>query len=315
MEVSLMIIKIPSLMVIITFVIMTAGCGGDRSAEKTITIGLMPDVDSIPCVLAEKNGYFAREGVKVKLAHFKSARDRDSALQSGRLDGVVSDMLAVIFANEGGIPLRIAAGTDGDIALMAGKNSGIKSMSDLRGKKVGLSMNTIMEYSFDRMLETSGINPGQISKVAIPQIPNRLEMLKGGKVDAAILPEPLAGLAAKDGARLLFSVEAMPYRAGVIAFTSKCLKENAEGVRAIFRAYNSAVEYIEKEPREKYIDFIIEAQTFPAGLRDSMKLPKYGRAGLPGEKSFTDAAAWMKAKKLIKGSWEYGTITDASALK
>jgi NitT/TauT family transport system substrate-binding protein len=310
-----MTVRILFLVSALTVTIMTAGCGRDRSGEKTITIGLMPDVDSIPYVLAEKNGYFAREGVKVKLEHFKSARDRDSALQSGGLDGVVSDMLAVIFANEGGIPLRIAARTEGDIVLMAGKKSGIKSMSDLRGKRVGLSMNTIMEYSVDRMLETSGINPEEISKVAIPQIPNRLEMLKGGKVDAAILLEPLAGLAAKDGARLLFSVATMPYKAGVIAFTSKSLKENTDGIRAIFRAYNSAVEYLGKEPRENYIDFIIEAQPFPAGLRDSMKLPGYGRAEAPKEKAFNDVMDWMRTKKLIRGSWEYGTITDAAALK
>ena len=57
-----------------------------RKTEKIIRIGVMPDVESIPLIIAEKNGYFEKEGVQVKLVHFKSAKDRDSALQGGEHD-------------------------------------------------------------------------------------------------------------------------------------------------------------------------------------------------------------------------------------
>ena len=114
------------------------GCGREKAAQtpqdepkpaaasKTITIGVMPDVESIPFIIVEKNGYFAKEGVKVKLLNFKSAKDRDSALQGGKLDGMITDVLAVVFANEGGIKMRIISRNDGNIELMAGKASGIK---------------------------------------------------------------------------------------------------------------------------------------------------------------------------------------------
>ena len=104
----------------------------------------MPDVESVPFIIAEKNGYFTKEGVKVKIEHFTSARDRDSALQSGQLDGVMTDVLAVVFANEGGINLKIISKNDGNIELMAGKDSGITDLAGLKGRTVGLSTNTIM---------------------------------------------------------------------------------------------------------------------------------------------------------------------------
>ena len=118
----------------------------------------MPDVESIPFIMAQKNGYFKEQGVEVKILHFKSAKDRDSALQSGQLDGVITDVLAVVFSNEGGTNLKIISKNDGDIKLITGKDSGIDSMAALRGRSIGLSSNTIMEYTVDKMLEPADSN-------------------------------------------------------------------------------------------------------------------------------------------------------------
>ena len=54
-----------------------------NASDTTLKIGLMPDIDSIPFIIAEEKGFFKDEGVNVELQHFKSAMDRDSALQSG----------------------------------------------------------------------------------------------------------------------------------------------------------------------------------------------------------------------------------------
>ncbi|MEN6460782.1 MAG: MetQ/NlpA family ABC transporter substrate-binding protein [Syntrophomonas sp.] len=294
------------------------GCGKEETAsvpEKTITIGVMPDVESIPFIIAEKNGYFEKEGVKVKIEHFKSAADRDSALHTGKLDGVITDILAVVFANEGGINLKIIAKNDGNIELMAGKNSGINTADELKGKNIGLSTNTIMEYSLDKMLEAAQLKAEDVNKAAIPPLPTRLEMLQGGKIDAAILPEPLAGLAVKNGAKVLNSTDQMANKAGAIAFTGKSLQESPAEVKAVFRAYNDAVAYIQKEPASSYIDFVIQEQGFPAAIKDTIKLPKYSKAELPSEKILNDVVQWMKGKNLIKGNYEYKDLVADKVLR
>ncbi|KUG03095.1 putative thiamine biosynthesis protein [hydrocarbon metagenome] len=294
------------------------GCSQENNTqapEKTITIGVMPDVESIPFIIAQKNGYFEKEGVKVIIEHFTSAKDRDSALQSGKLDGVITDMVAVLFANEGGINLRMVARTDGNIELMAGKDSGISSTSELKGKDIGMSTNTIMEYSTDKMLEAAGLNPDEVKKVAIPPLPTRLEMLQGGKVTAAILPEPLAGLAVSNGAIVLNSTDQMANKAGAIAFTAKSLEENPEEIMAVLRAYNEAAGYLQKEPATGYIDFVIEEQGFPAEIKDSLRLPEYQQARLPEEHIFLDVVQWMQEKDLIKGTYEYKDLVDERILR
>ncbi len=298
-----------------------AGCSqGEKPAEqaktpKIICIGVMPDVESIPFVIAEKNGYFLKEGVQVKLVHFKSAKDRDSALQAGELDGVITDMVAVVFANEGGINIKAISRIDGNIQLLAGKASGIKAMSDLKGKDIGISSNTVMEYSLDRMLQAAGMQAGDVQKIAIPQLPTRLEMLQGEKIAAAILPQPLSDLAVKNGATILNSTDAMKNKAGVTAFTSKSLKENPEEIKAIFKAYNEAVVYMKTEPVANYVDFVIEAQGFPAEVKGSFALPQYQMATAPDEKILTDVIDWMKSKELVKSSYGYADLVDEQILR
>jgi NitT/TauT family transport system substrate-binding protein len=275
----------------------------------------MPDVESIPFIISDKNGYFTQEGVQVKLVHFNSAKDRDSALQSGQLDGVITDILAVVFANEGGINLKICSKNDGNIELMAGKDSGINSIADLKGKSVGMSTNTIMEYTTDKMLEAGQVKPDDIKKIAIPPLPTRLEMLQGAKVDAAILPEPLAGLAVKNGAKVLASTENMNNKAGAIAFTAQSLQDNPAEIKAVFKAYNDAVDDLQTEPLANYIDYIIQTQSFPAEIKDSFKLPQYSKAALPSEAIFNDVVKWLKDKNLIKGSYEYKDLVDDQVLR
>jgi len=305
-------------LLIVISTISLIGCSKEKPATvpaKTISIGIMPDVESIPFIIAEKNGYFTKEGVQVKIVPFKSAKDRDSALQSGQLDGVITDILAVVFANEGGINLKICSKNDGNIELMAGKDSGINSIADLKGKQIGLSTNTIMEYTTDRMLEAGQVKPEEVKKAAIPQMPTRLEMLQGAKVDAAILPEPLAGLAVKNGARVLNSTDSMKNKAGAIAFTAQSLQDNPAEIKAVFKAYNDAVDYLQKEPLANYVDYIIQTQGFPAEIKDSFKLPQYSKAELPSEAIFSDVVKWLKDKNLIKGNYEYKALVDNQVLR
>lgn len=294
------------------------GCGEKQELPptvKTIHIGIMPDVESVPFIIAEKNGYFEQENVAVKLEYFKSAKDRDSALQSGQLDGVVTDLLAVVFANEGGYELKAIAKTDGDIKLLAGANSGINNMANLKGKSIGLSTNTIMEYTLDRMLEVNQLTAEEVKKVAIPQLPTRLEMLQGEKIEGAILPEPLAGLAVQNGARVLITTDDLGKKAGAFAFTKECLEENGAEVKAIFTAYNLAVEYLRNEPSDNYIDFLIEKQGFPAAVKETIKLPIYTEAALPDVKVVDDILAWVKAKELIQNDFKYEDLVDEKILR
>jgi NitT/TauT family transport system substrate-binding protein len=67
-----------------------------------LRVGIMPDADSLPFIYARDYGFFEREGVKVELIVFSNPQERDAAIQAGRLDGTISDVLAAAFLAAGG---------------------------------------------------------------------------------------------------------------------------------------------------------------------------------------------------------------------
>jgi len=301
---------------IISLLLLSAvGCSSvqkksEPAALKTITIGVMPDTDSIPFVVADKEGYFKAEGVNVKIAHFTSARDRDSALQSGKIDGAVSDVLAAAFITESGFKIKIISATPGGYKLVASKKSGIKKLSDIKGKNVAISKNTLIEYSTDKILETASIGASDVQKLAIPQIPIRLEMLQNGKVDAAVLPEPMASLAILNGGSLISNTDSLGINPGVFMFTQATINDNNNGVREVLSAYNKATKYLNETPKASYIDMVIKECSFPANIKNSIVIPKYKDAYLPSDKDVTSVLSWLEKKKLIKKQYKYSDLVD-----
>ena len=279
------------------------GCGSEPKEATDVklsklTIGLMPDTDSIPFIIAAERGYFAEEGVEVELVPFKSAMERDAALQSGNLDGAVSDLLAVIFARSGGFSLHATSYTDGNYNLVAGKHTGISSAADLHGKDIAISRNTIIEYVTDEILAVNGMTEQDVSKVVIPQIPVRLEMLQSGNLAAAVLPEPMASVAVASGSRYVTGSGDLGINPGVIVFTDSSINEKAQSIRAMYRAYDKAVKYLNDTPRVEYIDLVMEKSGFPAPARDALELKPYRSPGLPAEKDVEEAVHWVKSKDL-----------------
>ena len=290
---------------------LVAGCGSQQAEKKElqgIAIGLMPDIDSVPIIIAEEKGYFAEEGLKVDIQKFKSAMDRDAALQSGNLDGAISDMLAVAFAKAGGFDVKVTSYTDGTYKLIAGKGDGDVKPQDLAGKDVAVSKNTIIEYVTDRIMASQNMPEDSINKVVIPQIPTRLEMLQSGKLAAATLPEPMGSIAIANGCRFVTDSEEMGVNPGVMMFTAKAASDKKAELQAFYRDYNKAVKYLNEHPQDEYMDLVIEKSGFPDAAKAALKLPQYREAGLPAEKDVSECINWMVQKELIKQSYTYDEL-------
>ncbi len=312
---AILLKKILILSLLLLTLFSLAGCGSEKQNAGTgkenlqpITIGLMPDTDSVPFIIAQEKGFFAEEGVKVDIQQYKSAMDRDSALQSGNLDGAVSDMLAAAFAKSGGFDVKVTSFTDGSYKLITSKDAGVHTVSDLAGKDVSVSRNTIIEYVTDQILEKEHMTGDSINKVIIPQIPTRLEMLQNGKLAAATLPEPMASIAVHNGCQFVTGSDELGINPGVILFTTKATDTKKAEIQALYRAYNKAVDYLNQTDRSEYIDLIIEKGGFPPAAKEALVLPQYHKAGLPKESDVTDCVKWLNSKGLIQENYSYSDI-------
>ena len=133
-------------------------------------------------------------------------------------------------------------------------------------------------------------------KLQYQRLPTRLEMLNNGKLDMATLPEPLASTAIASGGKVLSSSDKLGINPGVMIFTKDAIASKPEEIKALYRAYNKAVEFIKEEKPESYIDFVIKEAGFPETVKNTLILPNYSKASMPPEKELEEVLIGLKQK-------------------
>ena len=140
-------------------------------------------------------------------------------------------MLAALFAIDGGFPVKATWLTEGRYALLASPSSGITSPEEMRGKRVAISKNTIIDYATDQLLLHYNVDPQQLRKTSIPQVPVRMQMLASGRIDAACLPDPLATAAELGGAVVVSDTLQVHITPSVMVFRTASLREKGEELK------------------------------------------------------------------------------------
>ncbi len=288
------------------------------ASPRGLRVGMMPAVNSIPLIVAEAEGYFTSEGVSVELEMFHNQLYRETALQTGRIDGSVSDLINAINAAAGGFALQVTSVSDGLFALVSAPGSRIQSLEDWKAAaprrvQVGLLQDSIIFYSAERMLQALDADPAMIEPVSTLQVPTRMEMVVAGQIEAALLPEPISRVALARGAHLIADSSVMQQTAGVLLFTPQALTARPEQIAAFYRAYNRAVDSINADP-DGYRQLVVDAAGFPPLVRDSMVIPRFQRARVPSRAEFDDVAGWMRGKGLLNAEVDYRRLVNDSFL-
>lgn len=280
-----------------------------KSGSSTkLNIGVMSSMDYLPLAVAQEYGFFEAEGVSVTIDKFYSANERDAAFQSGNLDGTILDYTGAAIQRSGGINLKVTSQCDGSFVLVAGKESGVNSINDLTGKSLAVSRNTVIDFCTDLVLQQTNIDLGDVNKVEINKIPLRLEMLRNGKIDATMLPDPFVTIALQDGNNSILDIQELDLRVTGIAFHDAAIAQKEAAIKSFYRAYNQAIDAITTKPLSDFHALLISEIGVPAALVAAIELPNYTKAQLPQEKDLERVAQWLKAKDLVPPSFDINTL-------
>lgn len=298
--------KLKKIIALAMATVMTASmvaCGSEKqeiqSEKTTLRVGVMGSIDAVPLVIAQQNGYFEEEEIDLDLQIFKAAKDRDAALQAGQLDGVLCDEVAISIYQNSDIDMKITGTTNGSWTLVAGKDSGITNLNDLKGKKVGISENTMIEYLADDIALSNGLEVSDIEKVAIAAMPARLEALKNNQIDAAILPAPFNDTAVADGGIEVTKIYNKDIMISVTAFLQEAIDKDAHAIKGFYNAYNKAIEFINSNDISEYEDIIISIVGYSEDMRGNIVLPEFKTNYLPAEENVQNVLEWSKNKGLL----------------
>ena len=202
-------------------------------------------------------------GIKVEESTFAKGLDVMQAMIAGELDVGATASEAAISGRAKGIPIYVVAGfAKGGARLVARPDAGIKSVKDLKGKKVGVTRGSIQELLLAAELGQNGLTsadaPGKDVQLIYLGYPDLNAALIGKNLDAIMQTEPQASQALNKN----FGVEVLkPYDTPIgepvrtLVMTEKFYKERRPLAEKFMRCFVEATKtFIDNQPlAEKYV--------------------------------------------------------------
>ena len=306
--------------VALSLALLLSGCVPVPAEDTSLNIASIPVLDVIPMFIAQDNGYFAEQGITVEQIPVKSAQERDVLIQTGQVDGMLTDLQSNALLNKDAVRVKAVYTSRRPFPnapifrILAGPNTAISTPADLRGVPIGISQNTVIEYLTDRMLGAEGLTQDEIVALEVSAIPLRFEQLMNGNIQAATLPDPLAQGAMAAGAQLVVDDSTYAnYSQSVLAFRTETLASKPDTVRKFLAAWEKAVAELNAHP-EKYQGLLIEKGRVPQSIQDSYTMPPFPGRGVPTESEIADVVSWLMAKGLIARDIPYTDMVDVSFL-
>ena len=302
-------------LVILTVAILSTvlmGCNKKEVLDYTIKFGTLPAESAIPIIIAKEKGFYEKEGVNVELVPFNSPNDRNVAVQTGNIDAIIGDIMTSLTFHEAGIGMKITSDINEDFKLLTSPNSGIDTFEKLHNKNVSIVPNFVLEYIMDEMAKKNGI---EYKVVSIPSFTARFEALMADEIDGVIFTEPQATLWAANGAYILATSKEYGIKAGTILFNEKTLDSHAGEIKAFYKAYNAAVEYMNTTDPSEYSP-ILTPYGFPEAIQGYLSSGvKYTKAQKMTEETFTSVLEWTQNKNLVEKPYKLEAISNFSFLE
>lgn len=238
-------------LVILIFILFAGPRSIKAQAGREIRIGTS-DVTSTNFAIyyARDRKFFEKEGLDPKMIVVK-AEAILAALSAGEL-GYTTFSTSAIEATLVGMPFRLVAVANQQPVWGLVVPKGINHVSELKGKKLGVSSFGGTIYSGAvYVLRQYGLSPKDLTILAIGSSLARIVALKQGAIDAAVIAAPGDIQAEKEGFKILLDVGNI-YRSpmGGISTTATRIRENPAEVKRVVRALVGALRAI-KDPKNK----------------------------------------------------------------
>jgi NitT/TauT family transport system substrate-binding protein len=191
--------------------VLASGCAAagsnaaqDGSEEPDITVAAIPAVDLAGLYIAQDQGFFALQGLRVTIERVPSSQSILPDQLKGQIDISAGSYVAYVSAQAAGARFRVLAEASilepGTRVLVTTANSRITTIGQLAGSKIGVNgVNSIGTLLTSALLSEHGISPRRVDFVTdqkgFPAMPGQLQ---DGDWDAAFLAEPYITLAGEE---------------------------------------------------------------------------------------------------------------------
>jgi ABC-type nitrate/sulfonate/bicarbonate transport system substrate-binding protein len=238
---------------------------------------------NLPNWVAERQGFFARHGVAIKLTFTPSSTFLMTNLIDGNYDVGVLGIDNLVAYQEGRGDGKFT-GTPDLVAFM-GLNSGllhliaapdVKTIADLRGKQLAVDAPTTgFAFVLREMIARAGLTDADVTYVRTGGGPPRLRALIEGKQAAALLNTPFDLQAVERGFTRLGSASQIlgRYQGHAAVAQRGWIASNEAAVIGLMRAYGDAMEWLFDPKNREITEALLVAHD--RGMTPALARPTY----------------------------------------
>jgi NitT/TauT family transport system substrate-binding protein len=225
-------------------------------------------------------------GIKVEEHMFAKGLDVMQAIIAGELDVGTTASEAAISGRAGGAPIVVVAGfAKGGARLVGRSDLKLKSVKDLKGKRVGVTRGGIQEVLLLAELQQAGLTaseqPGKDVQLVLLAYADLNQALLGKNIDAMMQSEPQSSQALNKG----FGTEILkPYDTPIgepirtMVMTEKFYKERRPLAEKFMRCFVEATKTFIDQPAvaEKYVrEVVFKGQISSDDFQDAISNSPY----------------------------------------
>ncbi len=161
-------------------------CTAVASAQPTLHLSLdfFVNPNHVPLVICQEFGYFAEAGIGVDLFVPANPSDPVKLAASRAVDIALTPQINYLIARSEGLPLiAVGALIDRGLGGLLGlRENGVEAIEDLRGRRIGYSLEPLEPILWRTMLGCAGIAEGEVQLINVGF--NTMQALLAGSVDA-----------------------------------------------------------------------------------------------------------------------------------
>ena len=294
---------------LLLLIVLLAGCAGlgnsTQPAENVrLVMPFRPDVQFAPFYMAQENGYFTEQGLTVTFEHM-AENEAVSLVGAGEVPFAIVSGEQVLLARAQGLPVVyvMAWWHDYPVAVAAPEDSGIETVQDLAGKRIGIPGLYGASYiGYRALLRAEGMaeDAATLDSIGYSQV----EAMLAGQEDAVVIyanNEP-AQLAAQGMPMNVIRVaDSVHLASNGLIISETMLEENPMLVQRMTTAIWQGIEASLQDPDQafevskKYVEGLAEAdqEVMKQVLLESME---FWRTDQPG---YTLPEAWRNMYDIL----------------
>ena len=271
-----------------------------RKDSAALKIAVMPTLDCLPLYVAQQYELFDTVNGGVRLKFYNAQMDCDTAIQRGRVEGAMTDLVRAMRIDKQGLKMRYVAATNAYWQLVTNRNARIKQLKQLDDKMVAMTRFSATDLLTDCARDSVKLLAERVYKVQINDLNVRMQMLQNNEIDALWLPEPLATQARVMKHPVVLDSRDVKLQLGVLAFREKEMRRQvrAKQLQLFTKAYNQACDSINKYGVAHYRDILLDRYKLKASLVDSIPQNiRFSHAHGPRQQDVTFVEQWLEKMK------------------